>query len=537
MIFLVEFDIHDGVAPGKLYISTHGIRSGPVDIPANQFYAPRLKSVGRIERSMFANGDGLGSGTTGGASEVGFGNISVMNGEAYGAAELIDDWKDFAFRSVVIKSLVNEAEPYAQAVTRFIGTVEQLVSTNALDEYDMIIHDRLKDLDKPLLTNKYLGTTTSGGQGTANGDTDLKDQIKQKIWGTVHNARCVDVNHYDLVWQVSDGPVVSIAVYDGGILLALDSDVGTLAALFSITILPGHYVTCLALGLFRLGTSAVGTVTADVVEGATAADRTAVQIAKRMMAWFSSMYGVTLSLSASDVTALDAINSSKCGIIVLDTESALDSIMRMLNSIGAWMLPQSNSTTMFDLGRLDLPSGTAVASYDLDDCVGGNPQRIESGDETAGVPVWKVIVRYDQIDVVQTSGDLFGQVVQNDPVRTQYLAQEWRQASAENAAVLVKWPNAPTVTVDSRLTLAADATAEANRLLTMYSTARDIWRMVVPMSDDPNVDPGIGEVVELTSINERMGLGPSVGTGKTYRCIGRSDDFDDVPLLTLTLWR
>jgi len=91
--------------------------------------------------------------------------------------------------------------------------------------------------------------------------------------------------------------------------------------------------------------------------------------------------------------------------------------------------------------------------------------------------------------------------------------------------------------VDSRLTLAADATAEANRLLTMYSTARDIWRMVVPMSDDPNVDPGIGEVVELTSINERMGLGPSVGTGKTYRCIGRSDDFDDVPLLTLTLWR
>ena len=76
MIFLVEFDIHDGVSASKLYVSTHGIRSGPTDIPANQFYAPRLKSVGRIERSMFANGDGLGSGTTGGASEVGFGNIS-----------------------------------------------------------------------------------------------------------------------------------------------------------------------------------------------------------------------------------------------------------------------------------------------------------------------------------------------------------------------------------------------------------------------------------------------------------------------------
>lgn len=199
------------------------------------------------------------------------------------------------------------------------------------------------------------------------------------------------------------------------------------------------------------------------------------------------------------------------------------------------MLPQSNSRTMFNLGRLDMPSGPAVASYDFDDAINGNPERIESGDDSKGVPCWKVIARYDQLGVVQKTSELFGQVVENDPIRVAYLGQEWRQASAQNASILTKWPNAPTITVDTRLTTQSAALAEATRLLSIYSAQRDIWRMTVPMSDDPNDDPGIGEVVELTSHAGRMGLGTSPGSGTLYRVIGRVDDFDAVPLLTLTL--
>jgi hypothetical protein len=537
VIFLVEFDVHDGVSTSKLYVATHGVRSGPADVPANQFYRPRLASVGRLERSMFGNGDGVSGGTTGGQSEVGFGNISVFNGAPGGYEEFIDEWKDYAFRFVTIYSLTTQTEPFAQRMTRFVGTVENLVSTNALEQFDIIIHDRLQDLDKPLLVNKYLGTTTSGGQGTVDGDTDLKDQIKRKLWGTVHNVACVDVNHFDLVWQVSDGPVVSIAVYDGGIALTNDGDVGNLTALFAASVLPGHYVSCVSLGLFRLGTAAVGAVTADVVEGTNAAARTAGQIARRMMQWFQSMYpGSTVVLSLSDVTALDVLNSAECGVVVSDTESALSAIMRVLNSVGAWMLPQSDNSSMFDCGRFDLPTGSPVTSYDFDDNIGGNPERIESGDDSKGVPAWKVIVRYDQLDVVQTSGDLFGQVVESNPLRAQYLAQEWRQASAEDASVLIKWPHAPTITVDTRLLTQAAAQAEANRLLTIYSGQRDIWRITVPMSEDTADDPGVGEVVELRSRSGRMGLGAEVGNGEIYRVLGRIDDFDDVATLTLTLY-
>jgi len=537
VIFLVEFDVHDGVSASKLYVSTHGISSGPNDVPANQYYRSRLESVGRIERSMFGNSDGVSGGTTGGQSEVGFGNVSVINGAPGGFEEFIDDWKDLAFRAVTIMSLTGRTQPFAQRVTRFVGPVEQLVSTNALQQFDIIIHDRLKDLDKPLLVNQYLGTTNFGGLGTVEGDADMKDQIKRKVWGSQHNIECIDVNHYDLVRQVSDGPVVSIVAYDGGVALTNDGDVGSLSALFAASVLPGHYVTCVALGLFRLGTSAAGAVTADVVEGATPALRTAGQIARRMLTWFQSMYpGTTTILSASDVTALDTLNSAECGIMVADTETALSAVTRVLNSVGAWMLPQSENSTMFDCGRLDLPTGQAVASYDFDDNIGGTPERIESGDDSKGVPAWKVIVKYDQLGLVQRGGDLFGAVTENDPLRVAYLAQEWRQASAEDEDVLDQWPQAPTITVETRLLTQAAAAAEAARLLAIYKRPRDIWRIKVPMSDDPADDPGIGEVVELTSRSGRMMLGTEAGFGKLFRALGRIDDFDDVAILTLTLW-
>jgi hypothetical protein len=537
VIFLVEFDIHDGVTTRKLYVGTHGVRSAPSDTPANQYYSRRLSSVGRLERSMFGSGDGLSGGTTTGQSEVGFGNITVLNGGPGGYEEYIDEWKDYAFRTVSIYSMTSLIEPFSQRATRFVGSVEQLVSTNALEQYDIIIHDRLQDIDKPLLVNTYLGTTTAGGQGTVQGDTDLKDQIKRKVWGTVHNVDCVDVNHFDLVRQTNDGAVTSQTVYDGGVALTLDGDVGTLTALFAATIAPGHYATCNSLGLFRLGTAAQGAVTADVVEGANAAVRTAGQIARRMMQWFQSMYpGTTVTLSLSDVTALDVLNSAECGVVVTDTESALSAIMRVLNSVGAWMLPQSDNATMFDTGRLDLPSGTAIASYDFDDNIGGNPERIESGDDSKGIPAWKVIVKYDQLDVVQTSGELFGVVVENNPLRAQYLATEWRQVSVENTAILTKWPHAPTITIETRLLTQAAAQAECTRLFNIYSQQRDIWRIKVPMSDDPADDPGIGEIVELTSRTGRMGLGTEPGFGEIYRIIGRTDDFDEVPTLTLTLY-
>lgn len=535
MIFLVELGVHDGVSASTIYVDTDGTTSGPTDTPANQYYMPRLKPGFSIERHMFSGGDGISGGTLSGQSSVGYGNLSVINGTPYGGPELIDNWKDLAFRTVTIKSLANSSQEFGQAVTRYIGKVAQLVSTNALNGFDVGLYDRRDDLDKPLLTSAYLGTTTSGGQFTIEGNTDLKDKIKQKVWGKKNNVECIQVNAFDLAYQSSDGPVNSQTVYDGAVALINDGNVGSVAAMFAATILAGHYLTCNSSGVFRLGAKAIKAVTADVVEGVTAADRTRAQIAKRMMAWHQANYpGITCTLAPADVTALDVLSSAEHGIVVKDTETALSSITRVLS--GAWMLPQSNSSSVFNLGRFDAPSGTAVKSYDLDDNIGGDPERIETGDDGKGIPAYKVVVKGDQLDIVQTGDEIFGVVADTNPTRVAYLGQEWRQAIAQDTAVLTQFPNAPVITVETCMVNPADLATEAARVLALYKVKRDMYRIRVPMSDTIVVDPGVGEVIELTSRNGRMGLGAEPGSGKLHRVVGKVDDFADLPTLTLEAW-
>lgn len=531
MIFLMRLGVHDGVSEDTIYIGTDGYISKPTDTPANQFFMDRVKLAGSVERHMFSGDNGV---TTNGRSQVGYGNITVVNGKPYGGEELIDDWVDLAFRTIQIETLTDTTKPLAQSKIRLIANVEQLVSTNALEQFDIGIHDRLSDLDRPLLVNTYLGTTTAGGQGTVEGNDDLTDNIKQKVWGTVHNVPCVTVNDFDLVYQASDGAVSSIVLYDGGSALINDGDVASLAALFAATITGGHYKTCLALGLVRTGIAPVGSLTADVVEGSTAADRTAGQIVTRMIDWFESSSDVELDTDTTD--ALDALNDAECGILVTEGETALNAVMRVLNSVGGWLLPQPDSASVFQVGLLDEPESTAFTTYDLDDNIGGSLQRLETGDQGRGVPAYKVIVKYDQLALVQKGQEIFGIVDTLTPTRRAYLGQEWRSAQAQDTSLLVQYPNSPTITFESRLVNQADALAEAARLLSLYSVRRDIYKMAVPMSDDPDDDPDLGDTVELISSDGRMGLGTIAGSGNNYVVIGRDDDFSDNPTITLTLW-
>lgn len=534
MIFLVELGVHDGVAASTLYVSTDGYTTEPIDAPSNQSYTPRISNAGSIERAMFSSGSG--GVTTSGPSQVGFGNISVVNGRPYTALDLIDNWVTLSFRDIIIRSLIDRTQAFFKNKVRFVGRIEQLVSTNALEQYDLVMYDRLRDFDKVHMVNRYGGTTTGGGMGTADGNEDLKDQAKPKLYGTVHNVPCVAANPFDLIYQVNDGPVNTITVYDGGVALTGDGDNGTLAALLAAVINPGHYRTCLAEGLFRLGGSPAGTLTADVVEGATAALRSPAQIVSRMVAWHQAMYpSPTVAIAAGSVAAVDAINHPECGVLLSDGETTLAGMARVLNSISAWFLPVIGSTTTFEMGVFDSPSGTPVVTYDLDDNLEGNPERIESGDQGNGVPAYKITVRYDQLGTTQSPTDLFGFVLET-PARVAYLGQEWRQVVAQDNSILTQWPNAAEITFDTCLVNLADATAAAARLLAIHKVRRDIYRLTVPMSEDPAEDPELGEVVELISKGERMGLGTEAGTGKLFTTIARQDQFIDNPNLVITLW-
>lgn len=532
MAFLVEIGTHDGSSEGKLFYSTEGYQAKPSDIYPNQFYDARLPSAGSIERHMFSGGDGLSGGTTSGTSSVGVGSITINNGAPYDTDEYVDDIRALSVRDVTIKRVVNSTDPLSSATTLFVGRASQIDSTRALENINISIHDRLQDLNKPLLVSRYAGTSTSTGMGIE-GEADLKDKIKPKLWGRRNNIPVIAVNVYDLMYQISDGAIYAVsAVYDGGIALTNVGNYGNVAALRSASVLPGQYATCVALGIIKLGGQAFGDVTCDATEGATLSDRTAGQIVDRMLAWLQDVYpDVTVSLETGTVAALDALNDAECGIYIPDEQDALQAISSVLNSIGGWILPVSANDSDFQVGRFDLPGGAAVASFDIDDNVGGTPDLVGTSDGGSGIPVYKVIVNYDRIGVVQSGNQLFGDV---STERRSYLGDEWRQAVEEDLSVLTQYPNASTLTINSALLSQTDAAAEASRLLAIHSVRNEIVRMKLDYDDALDCD--IGAVVELRSRHGRLGLGTSIGAGRKYRVIGRVDDLSPGPTITLDMW-
>lgn len=530
MIFLVELVTHDGVSAGVIPLATDGYTTRPTDSPPNKFYMPRLKAggAGSISRFMFA------SGTTGGPSQVGHGAILAINGRPYGGTELIDNWVGLSFRTATIKSLETTAQPLSQAVVRAIATCEQLVSTDALDGFDVGLHDRLSDLDRPLQTNAYAGTTTSSGLGIE-GEADLQDQVKPKVWGKQNNVNCVPVNVYDLLFQVNDGPVTSIAVYDGGLALTGVGDFGSVSALVAASVLPGRYATCLALGVFKTGGQPAGTITADVVEGATIGARTAGQIASRMFTWFQVQNPtLTATLAPGMAAAMDALNDAEVGITITGEETFLAALARLLTSVGGYCLPQVTSASLFNLGRFNGPAVSAADTFELDGSLGGPPQRVETGADGRGIPAYRVIVKYDHIGVSQTGDALFGNVT---PARRAYLKDEWRQVIAEDLDVLTQFPDAPVITIETCLLSQVEAQAEADRLLALHSVLRDCYVIKQAMEDEDPLAPWeIGTTQELISKDGRMGLGTESGEGKNFIVIGREDDFSEPPIVTMTIW-
>lgn len=521
MIILIEV----GTSGGTRYFATEAYTSGSSDTPPNQFYDNRVKSAGSIEQHLFGSGDG----SSDGGSSVGLGNVTLLNGTPYGGTGTIDDLLSVALTSIKIKSIVDSSKSLSSATTWFVGTIESLTSTKALSQFDLVLHDRLSDLNQPLLLATYAGTTTSTGLGIE-GNVGLTGQVKQKIWGTKNNAPCINVNEFDLLYQVNDGAVSSIVVKDGGIALSNAGDFPNLAALLAATLIPGQYATCLTLGIFRLGGQAVAAVTANVVEGSTLASRSCAQIASRIVAWFASVYpDIAPSISSASIAALDVKNSAECGVLVTSNENALSVLQRLLKSVGGWILPDNTSTTLFNIGRLDTSFGTSVATFDLEDNLNDEVERVETGDNGNGIPAGRVIVKYDQIGVVQTGGELYGNVSSSD---RSYLGQEWRQTpAAVNSATVTQYGGkAPTITIETCLVNSADAVAEAARELAMRSVRRDCYRMKLPLTDAAPC--AFGTATTIISEAGRLEL----ESGKRFTPLGININLDDFPTATVDFW-
>jgi hypothetical protein len=154
--------------------------------------------------------------------------------------------------------------------------------------------------------------------------------------GRCFNITPQQVDPVFLTYQVHDSSVNAItSVYDAGIVVPgeigsppVAQDYASYPLLVAASITPGTHATCLAAGYFRLGTSPVGTVTADVDGDNTGADWAATHgtVMRRVLTKYSWL---TPSLiDTASFAAYHALNNDVIGIYLpAGDESTLEQVM------------------------------------------------------------------------------------------------------------------------------------------------------------------------------------------------------------------
>lgn len=485
------------------YLAAGRLVTGASDTPANTAFDDSLIDPGSVGLAAF------GYGRTSGDTKLDTGEIVIANVDgAY------DAWVGYGFdgRQIIIRSGDPGSAYPGGWTTVMVGTAEAPEATYS--KLVIRLRDRQFVLDKPALQNLYAGTNSlpNGLEGTP---TDIKGKRKPKVYGLVRSIEPFLVNTSKLTYQVSDGVVASITAYDRGLALTAGSDYATSALLQAATVTAGTYATCLAEGYFRLGSTPAGLVTADVTQGANAAARTAAQIAKAIL----TDAGLSGSISATDVTAMDTANSAVCGVFVSDDMTIAQALDFVVGGVGGYY--GYDQTGTIRMGILTAPSGSPVATILRTDMLSIERQPAKD----AGIPIWRATINHSKLGRAQPT-DLASSVTAAERARLQ---DTWRASASADASIKTQFLMAGEITRDSPLTDDTAAATEAARVLALYKVRRDI--LEIPVHIDFATQNGLWLLQVVNVTISRFGL----NAGKLFRIIGIRFELGDRRAV-LTLW-
>lgn len=395
IIYLLEVTVYDPALPGEKVLR---YCTGAGYVYAGNYYEPRIKHPGRLKRMLFSE-DATQSPTTRGPSSVGFGEVILTNPD--GALDALLTY-GFDGRTLMIKKALALGAALSGVVLLAACSMEQ--PTTTWDEVAIRVKDRQQELNVPLQPLKYGGSNAlpAGIDGTA----DIAGKPKPLAFGVVKNVTPVCVNTSRLIYQVHAGGLSAIAaVYDKGITLKAGAVYADQADLEANAPAAGEYRVWLAGGCFRLGSAPSGLVTADAVEGATAADRSAAKVIERIAQQAPAID--VADITAADIAALHIANPAEVGYYASAETTVAAALDAVAGSIGAWY--GFDAAGLLRCGRLEAPTGEPVAV--ITDPL--SIERIPTGDEGRGLPAWKVNLGYDRNWTVQDAGSLAGRISSN----------------------------------------------------------------------------------------------------------------------------
>jgi hypothetical protein len=494
---VLEVDAWTGSAVETLRFGEQTINTVATDSPAHTTYKGLIVDAGQLSRSVSILGQ-LSESRGGATLNNADGSLDALYNYGWGRA--------YRFKELSSKgALVSEAPIVASGVC--LG----LDSSAPFTEIRLRFRDAMEKLKTPLLTERYLGTTTDGTVHTAEGDITQKDKLKPLILGSRANVTPVQVDRFNLVYQVSYKAVSLIRVYDRAVLLTSTTDYADLAALLSATIAAGSYGTCLALGLFKLGDSPVGLITADVEVGTTAT-RSAARVAQQIIDILNDD-GAGIEVDQDSFDDLHTFNPAQVEIYVDSNTNANELLVSVLGWIRAGVDPGADG--VLRVFPTAVTAGTAERTFTIRDMIESNfAFVVNPQDEGGSTPAWSFVVKYGGVQTVQEGSELDGTAADSD--RIVLVAEATQSATAQDADVLDVYPNAVEITIETGIRLQADAEAVAASYLTFYKVRRDRNSFTVPASIGRK-DLGSLQAIQMS----RFGY----TAGKNCVVVGRIDNF------------
>lgn len=317
----------------------------------------------------------------------------------------------------------------------------------------------LKARDKSWMLNVQLQTAVIGGADVN------KDHVQPICLGPAFNIEPVLEDSATRRYRVNDGQVNAIpaARCDGNVIA---------------------YTNDLANGRFTLTAAPSGRVTCDV-QGAKPGGVYHQKCADQVQYLVTSRSQLTAAdLEASSFTAFNALCPQTLNEYARARSNLLDSIDALVTSVGGyWTFTRDGQLR---LGRIDAPSGTPVMYLTADDV---RPNQLSA--ERRDLPIASLRLGYARNWTVQPDS-LAGILTAAE--RALYGA-EYQIARNDNGTLAATWKLARTPdTRPTRLTVAAEAAAEAARYRGLFDTIRATYRAGVYMAA---FKLNLGDVISL----------------------------------------
>lgn len=456
---LVELDVYDVIAANTItmYISN----SGYITTTSDVLYVPILASDISITENISETGQ----------ANIGFGDIEIINTNGQ-----YDSWLDStkyiwvnngvrAYYGDPVWATTNKAQVLTDFKLIFDGIIAD-IDSRSRGTLNIKIRDKMQRLNTPI-TETTIGTQSGWGAG---GQTNTQ-QIRPLVFGEVFNIEPALIDPSINQYMFTNGTVENlIEVRDNGVPIynpitgLTGATVNLTTGTFTLTKTPVGTVTCSVQGIKSSMNLATGAVVPGVYN-----NNIAHIIGLIVRSYGDSANGKALSANDMDLTNFNAFalaNTQPIGVYIDDRVNVLDICDQISSSVGAQLFFNR-------LGKLQLLKygtiGSSVMTVTTSDIL-ENSLAISEKVDVIGT----TILGYSRNHTVQEG--LITSIPQNSK---DSFAQEWLQSKStvDTTSLRARYKLSDTPTQkDTSLIQAADALAEANRLVTYYSTPRFKFR-------------------------------------------------------------